>query len=115
MQQVIIALGARFDDRVSGKVDAFAPAAKVAAQQNRGGIIHWHFENLPKNVNKVVDAQIPILGDVVTNLAALVPLIQSSPREQWFGDICSWKGAYRLCLRRRLLARDQSRRKYLTN
>jgi len=94
MQQadVIIALGARFDDRVTGKVGAFAPAAKVAAQQNRGGIIH--FEILPKNVNKVVDAQIPIVGDVVTNLAALVPLIQSSPRAQWFGNIRSWKGAY---------------------
>ena len=32
--------------------------------------------------------------DVVTNLAALVPLIQTSPRQQWFGDIRSWKGAY---------------------
>jgi acetolactate synthase-1/2/3 large subunit len=45
-------------------------------------------------VNKVVDAQIPVLGDVVTNLASLVPLIKSSPRTQWFNDIKSWKEAY---------------------
>ena len=86
---VIIALGARFDDRVTGKVDTFAPAARAAALQNRGGIIH--FEIMPKNVNKVVEAQIPILGDVVDNLAALVPLIKNVPREEWFKDIKHWK------------------------
>jgi acetolactate synthase-1/2/3 large subunit len=89
---VIIALGARFDDRVTGKVDTFAPAAKVAARQGRGGIIH--FEILPKNINKVVEAQIPIVGDVTANLAALAPLIKNSPREPWFRDIKTWKEAY---------------------
>lgn len=89
---VIIALGARFDDRVTGKLDTFAPAARAAAAQGRGGIIH--FEIMPKNINKVVDAQIPVLGDVVSNMAALVPLIQSSPREPWFSDIKSWKEHY---------------------
>ncbi|KAF8197606.1 thiamine diphosphate-binding protein [Pholiota molesta] len=89
---VIIALGARFDDRVTGKVDTFAPAAKVAAAQGRGGIIH--FEIQPKNVNKVVEAQIPILGDVVESMAALVPMIEHSSRAAWFDDIKSWKNAY---------------------
>jgi acetolactate synthase-1/2/3 large subunit len=94
MQQadVIIALGGRFDDRVTGKVDQFAPAARAAALQGRGGIIH--FEIQPKNINKVIDAQIPILGDVVTNMASLVPLIQSSPRNDWFADIKEWKQKY---------------------
>ncbi|KAF5357994.1 hypothetical protein D9756_001206 [Leucocoprinus leucothites] len=94
MQQadVIIALGGRFDDRVTGTIDQFAPAARAAAAQGRGGIIH--FEIQPKNVNKVVDASIPILGDVTTNLAALVPLIENSPREAWFKDIQQWKAAY---------------------
>ncbi|KAF9242111.1 hypothetical protein BU15DRAFT_87021 [Melanogaster broomeanus] len=94
MQQadVIIALGARFDDRVTGKVDTFAPAARAAAAQGRGGIIH--FEILPKNVNKVIEASIPILGDVVPNLAALVPLIRSTPRPEWFADIKEWKEKY---------------------
>lgn len=94
MQQadVIIALGARFDDRVTGKVDTFAPAARLAAQQGRGGIIH--FEIQPKNINKVIEAQIPILGDVVQNLASLVPLMKSSPREEWLTDIKEWKTNY---------------------
>lgn len=94
MQQadVIIALGGRFDDRVTGKVDTFAPAARAAALQGRGGIIH--FEIQPKNINKVVDASIPILGDVVTNLASLVPLIKHSPRSEWFDDIKTWKKKY---------------------
>lgn len=91
MQQadVIIALGARFDDRVTGKVDMFAPAAKAAAAQGRGGIIH--FEIQPKNINKIVEASIPVMGDVVTNMASLLPLIKSSPRVQWLSDIKQWK------------------------
>jgi acetolactate synthase-1/2/3 large subunit len=94
MQQadVIIALGARFDDRVTGVVDKFAPAARAAAAQGCGGIIH--FEIMPKNINKVIDASIPIVGDVVSNLAALVPLIRSSPRVGWFEDIKDWKKQY---------------------
>ncbi|EAU88931.2 acetolactate synthase [Coprinopsis cinerea okayama7 len=89
---VIIALGARFDDRVTGKLDTFAPAAKAAAREGRGGIIH--FEIQPKNVNKVVEAQIPVLGDVVANLAALVSHIKKAPREEWFADIQKWKKNY---------------------
>ncbi|KAG6330267.1 hypothetical protein ID866_8822 [Astraeus odoratus] len=89
---LIIALGARFDDRVTGKVDTFAPAARAAAAQGRGGIIH--FEIQPKNINKVVDASIPIIGDVVSNLSVLVPLVRSSPRAQWFADIKQWKKKY---------------------
>ncbi|KAI6131906.1 thiamine diphosphate-binding protein [Pisolithus thermaeus] len=89
---LIIALGARFDDRVTGKVDTFAPAARAAAAQGRGGIIH--FEIQPKNINKVVEASIPIIGDVVSNMSALVPLIRSSPRTEWFADIKQWKKKY---------------------
>ncbi|KAK2459432.1 hypothetical protein APHAL10511_008543 [Amanita phalloides] len=94
MQQadVIIALGARFDDRVTGKIDTFAPAAKVAAQQGRGGIIH--FEIMPKNINKVVQASIPVLGDLATNLSALVPLVQFGERREWFDMIREWKTKY---------------------
>lgn len=49
---------------------------------------------MPKNINKVVDATVPILGDVITNLSALVPMIRSSSRESWFADIRSWKKKY---------------------
>ncbi|KAG8963416.1 Acetolactate synthase, mitochondrial [Tulasnella sp. 419] len=94
MQQadVIIALGARFDDRVTGKVPEFAPAARDAAAKGKGGIIH--FEIQPKNINKVVDATVPILGDVIENLNQLVPLIRSQPRTKWFKDIKAWKEQY---------------------
>lgn len=89
---VIIALGARFDDRVTGKVDSFAPAARAAALQNRGGIIH--FEVQPKNINKVVQANIPVLGDVVESMRELIPQISHSPREEWMKQIQEWKADY---------------------
>lgn len=78
---VIIALGARFDDRVTGKVDTFGPAARQAALEGTGGIIH--FEIQPKNINKIVEAQIPVLGDVVASLAELVPQIKKTDRSAW--------------------------------
>lgn len=72
---------------------AFAPAAREAALRGRGGIIH--FEIQPKNINKVVEATVPVLGDVISNLAALVPLINpTSPRKEWFSQIASWKKTY---------------------
>ncbi|KAI0053928.1 acetolactate synthase [Auriscalpium vulgare] len=89
---VIIALGARFDDRVTGKVDTFAPTARAAALTGRGGIIH--FEIQPKNINKVVDASIPIVGDVTANLSALLPLIKYKERKPWFKDIDHWKAKF---------------------
>jgi acetolactate synthase-1/2/3 large subunit len=94
MQQadVIIALGARFDDRVTGNVSQFAPAARAAAAQGRGGFIHFEIQR--NNINKVVDASIPILGDVTKNLGAMLPLIKYSERASWFKDISEWKEKY---------------------
>ncbi|GAA5860626.1 hypothetical protein JCM8547_005480 [Rhodosporidiobolus lusitaniae] len=91
---VIIALGARFDDRVTGRLDAFAPAAKAAAAQGRGGIIH--FEVQPKNVNKVVNANVAITGDVLESVKQLLPLLPetAAPRADWFAKIKEWKAAY---------------------
>lgn len=87
---LIIALGARFDDRVTGNISKFAPAAKLASQENRGGIIH--FEISPKNINKVVEATEAVEGDVTENLAIfndLVPAIKERP--EWFKLINEWK------------------------
>ncbi|CEQ42733.1 SPOSA6832_04583, partial [Sporobolomyces salmonicolor] len=110
---VIIALGARFDDRVTGKVDsefssallpttsrlttlsaAFAPAARAAAAQGTGGIIH--FEIQPKNVNKVINANVAITGDVLESISALLPLLPQQPldRAEWFDKIKQWKADY---------------------
>ncbi|KAJ1023903.1 hypothetical protein NDA13_004737 [Ustilago tritici] len=91
---LIIALGARFDDRVTGRVDKFAPHARAAALENRGGIIH--FEVMPKNINKVVQATCAIEGDVVANLGKLMPYLESKApdRNEWHELIKSWKEAY---------------------
>ncbi|KAF2196925.1 acetolactate synthase [Delitschia confertaspora ATCC 74209] len=87
---LIIALGARFDDRITGNVTKFAPAAKAAAAEGRGGIIH--FEIMPKNINKVVQATEAVEGDVVANLAHLLPLINEVPeRSEWTAQIQDWK------------------------
>ncbi|WVR06975.1 acetolactate synthase, mitochondrial [Kwoniella sp. DSM 27419] len=89
---VIIALGARFDDRITGKVDTFAPAARAAALEGTGGIIH--FEIQPKNINKIVEAQIPVLGDVVASLGELVPQIESVDRSAWIARCKANKERY---------------------
>lgn len=87
---LIIALGARFDDRVTGRVDRFAPAASAAAQEGRGGIIH--FEVMPKNINKVVQATVAIEGDVTENLSRLHSMLTPPPdRSKWLAQIHAWK------------------------
>lgn len=89
---LIIALGARFDDRITGSVPKFAPQARAAAAENRGGIVH--FEIMPKNINKVVQANQAVEGDVATNLALLLPQVQTrseADRSEWFGQINAWK------------------------
>ncbi|OBA20028.1 acetolactate synthase [Metschnikowia bicuspidata var. bicuspidata NRRL YB-4993] len=90
---LIIALGARFDDRVTGNVSLFAPAAKLAAEQGKGGIIH--FEISPKNINKVVEATEAVEGDVTRNLASFIPLVKEvKERKEWMGQIKAWKEQY---------------------
>ena len=88
---VIIGLGVRFDDRVTGRIERFAPAAKAAAANGTGGIIH--FEIMPKNINKVVQATCPVEGDVVQNLGALLPMLPAHgpERAEWFDRIREWK------------------------
>ncbi|KAL9612771.1 MAG: hypothetical protein Q9167_002656 [Letrouitia subvulpina] len=87
---LIIALGARFDDRVTGNIGKFAPQAKAAAAENRGGIVH--FEIVPKNINKVIQATEAVEGDVATNLALLLPYVRETlSRSEWFSQINEWK------------------------
>ncbi len=87
---LVIALGARFDDRITGNVTKFAPQAKAAAAEGRGGIIH--FEIMPKNINKVVQATEAVEGDVAENLSLLLQHVQpKSSRPEWFAQINDWK------------------------
>ncbi|UKZ74471.1 hypothetical protein TrVFT333_002140 [Trichoderma virens FT-333] len=94
---LIIALGARFDDRVTLNTSKFAPNAKAAAAEKRGGIIH--FDILPKNINKVIQATEAIEGDVATNLKMLMPMLTPTSMEQrseWFKKISGWKAKWPL-------------------
>ncbi|KAI1966956.1 Acetolactate synthase, mitochondrial [Ophidiomyces ophidiicola] len=94
---LIIALGARFDDRVTGNIAKFAPQAKAAAQEGRGGIVH--FEVMPKNINKVFEATEAVEGDCAENLALLIPQVKPvSERTEWFAQINDWKARFPLSL-----------------
>ncbi|KAH8704502.1 thiamine diphosphate-binding protein [Phaeosphaeriaceae sp. PMI808] len=87
---LILALGARFDDRITGAIAKFAPAAKAAAAEGRGGIVH--FEIMPKNINKIVQATEAVEGDVGTSLAYMMPLVNTvQERNEWFAQIDDWK------------------------
>jgi acetolactate synthase-1/2/3 large subunit len=87
---LILALGARFDDRITGAVAKFAPAAKAAAAEGRGGIIH--FEIMPKNINKVIQATEAVAGDVGASLTQMLPLVNIvKDRPEWFAQIADWK------------------------
>ena len=92
---LIIALGARFDDRVTLNIAKFAPQAKAAALEGRGGIIH--FEVMPKNINKVVEATEAVEGDCADNLALLLPQVEPvAERPEWFDQIADWKARFPL-------------------
>ena len=80
---LIIAVGARFDDRVTGKIDAFAPHASVI-----------HIDIDPASVSKTVDVDIPIVGDARTVLKQLNKLVKKPDTKDWLKTIDGWKKAY---------------------
>ena len=69
---VLIAIGMRFDDRVTGNLATYAKQAKVI-----------HFEIDPAEVNKNVNADIAVLGDSKETLAALLPLLEQKEYPEW--------------------------------
>jgi len=81
----LIAVGARFDDRVTGKVDEFAPHARII-----------HIDIDPSSIAKNVPVQIPIVGDVKTVLHQLLKeLAEIKPaprgRDKWLKEIATWE------------------------
>ena len=69
---LIIAVGMRFDDRVTGKVDAFAPSAKIV-----------HIDIDPTSIKKNVRVDVPIVGDVKRVLAVMNKVLKEEVKEQW--------------------------------
>ncbi|RBN51437.1 biosynthetic-type acetolactate synthase large subunit [Flavobacterium psychrolimnae] len=72
---VLIALGMRFDDRVTGNLATYAKQAKVI-----------HFEIDPAEVDKNVKTTVAVLADVKESLTALLPLIESNSHESWHNE-----------------------------
>jgi acetolactate synthase I/II/III large subunit len=77
---VLIAVGARFDDRVTGKVEAFAPEATIV-----------HIDIDPSAISKNVKVDVPIVGDVKRVLTGLLPLVKQLDTTQWQLQIADWK------------------------
>ncbi len=86
---VVIAVGARFDDRVTGDLSKFAPSAREAERLGRGGIIH--FDIAPENINKAVSVTIGVEGDAKQNLELLLPLLEARQRKAWVDRCVKWK------------------------
>jgi len=90
---VMVAVGSRFDDRVTGRLNAFSPNSKKI-----------HIDIDPSSLNKNVRVDVPIVGDCGLALAALLdgwakaaPKRQSPGRAKWWGKIEEWRA--KDCLR----------------
>ncbi|WP_020564706.1 acetolactate synthase 3 large subunit [Methylosarcina fibrata] len=84
---LIIAVGARFDDRVTGKLDKFCPYARII-----------HIDVDPASISKTVKVDIPIVGEVKPVLEQMIELIRESKKkpnkkalEAWWSRINQWK------------------------
>lgn len=84
---LIIAAGARFSDRVTGKLSEFAPHAQII-----------HIDIDPAEIGKIRDAQVPIVGDLKGVLAAMVDELRAKGAEpgtqDWVARIAEWKERY---------------------
>lgn len=88
----IIAIGSRFDDRTTGNLQYYAPEAKKAALENRGGIIHVDIE--PQQINKVVQADYHFNCDSEIFINCLSRKLISVPRNKWIKQCQQWKHDY---------------------
>lgn len=89
----IINIGSRFDDRITGNVDLYAPEAFKSQKNNNGGIIHVNIE--PSELTKVVDSKYNFNLDSNTFLENIVSQINYNPRKEWFDYIKNLKSQYK--------------------
>ncbi|BCR03880.1 acetolactate synthase [Desulfuromonas versatilis] len=76
----LIAVGARFDDRVTGRVDTFAPKARII-----------HIDIDPSSIRKNVTVELPIVSDAKQALAGLLELIKPAEHKDWLEQIHTWQ------------------------
>src|SRR5512136_515069 len=77
---LLLAVGARFDDRVTGKVSTFAPHAKII-----------HIDVDPAEIGKNKPIDVPIVGDARSVLQAMLHKAKKGARENWMEKIRAWK------------------------
>jgi len=82
---LLIAIGARFDDRVTGKLATFAPNAKII-----------HIDIDPSSISKNVRVDIPVVGDAKAILGELIKEVEFKERKKWFSKIAEWKKKFEL-------------------
>lgn len=87
---LLIAVGARFDDRVTGKLESFAPQAKVI-----------HIDVDPTSISKNVRVDLPIVGDCKRILSKILSILEKEENrsfreglQKWHRQIESWKAIY---------------------
>ncbi len=82
---LIIAAGARFDDRITGKLDEFAPHAKII-----------HIDIDPAEIGKNVRVHYPLIGDVKLVLKELLMRLEVPENEEWLTQVGEWKAVHPL-------------------
>lgn len=88
---LIIGIGARFDDRVTGKVDEFATGAKIV-----------HIDIDPTSISKNIPAHIPIVGDAKDILKKLIGILKKEKKnwkkdnQEWLNQVEEWKNTHPL-------------------
>ncbi len=82
---LLISVGARFDDRVTMKVAGFAPRAEIA-----------HIDVDKAEINKTVKTTYPVLGDIKDVLNYAIPKAREADTEQWLRQIDDWKALHPL-------------------
>ncbi|MBU1061217.1 MAG: biosynthetic-type acetolactate synthase large subunit, partial [Candidatus Omnitrophica bacterium] len=93
---LIIAVGARFDDRVTGKIDEFAPNAKII-----------HIDIDPCAISKNVKVDVPIVGDANSVLQEFVKDIKKPNISKWLKQVEEWKKKYPLIYKKDSRLRPQ--------
>jgi acetolactate synthase-1/2/3 large subunit len=77
---LLIAMGMRFDDRITGRLDRFAKQAKII-----------HFELDQAEVGKNVVPDVPVVGDLGQTLPALLPLVEQRRHQLWIQELNEWR------------------------
>lgn len=78
---LLMVLGGRFDDRVTGKVSAFAPRSRIV-----------HIDIDPSEINKIKEASLPIVSDVKYALSELNKIVEPGPDlSDWREQVANWK------------------------